>query len=336
MSSSRLSVIALAAGKGTRMKSGKAKVLHEVFFSPMIHHVVNAILPLTPGQIIAVIGHQQEAVRQVLHGFAIDFAVQEQQLGTGHAVLVTEDTIKAGIDTVMVLCGDTPLIRPETLVQMASSHWENKATLTLMTTFLENPTNYGRVLSTPDGKPTAIVEQKDATPAQLLIKEINAGIYCIDRKFLFSALKGVGTNNSQNEIYLTDIVKIAVENGLPVEKFTAGNPLEVLGVNSRVELAEAHCALQLRRNNELMAQGVSIQQPHSIEVAPTVIIERDTTIEPCVRITGNSRIGASCLIGQGALLTNCHIGDRVSIGPYSVLSGATINSESVLPAFSKT
>ncbi|OGR17846.1 MAG: glycosyl transferase family 2 [Desulfobacterales bacterium GWB2_56_26] len=335
MSSPQLSVIILAAGKGTRMKSDKAKVLHEVFFTPMIRHVVNAVLPLNPKQIVTIVGHQQDAVQQVLQDFDLDFAVQDQQLGTGHAVLIAENIIRRDIDTVMILCGDTPLIKAETLGRMYREHRAGKAALTLMTTHLDDPTNYGRILTTLAGKIAGIVEQKDATAEQLRINEINAGIYCVDKEFLFSALKRVGTDNSQNEVYLTDIVKLAVERGLSVEKVSTDNPLEVLGVNSRVELAEAHKALLQRRNIDLMMQGVSMHQPESISVSPEVHIGRDTLLEPCVRITGSSRIGESCLIGQGAILENCRIGDHVVIGPYSLLSDTTVDAASVLAAFSR-
>lgn len=335
MSSPRLSVIVLAAGKGTRMKSDKAKVLHEVFFAPMVRHVMNAVLPLNPEQILTIVGHQQDAVQQVLQDFALDFAVQDHQLGTGHAVLIAENSIREDIDTVMILCGDTPLIKAETLTRMYREHKAGKATLTLMTTHLDDPTNYGRILSTPDGKIAGIVEQKDATAEQLRVNEINGGIYCVDKEFLFSALKRVGTDNSQNEVYLTDIVKLAVESDLSVEKVSTDNPLEVLGVNSRVELAEAHKVLHRRRNIDLMMQGVSMYQPESISVSPEVHIGRDTLLEPCVRIIGNSRIGESCLIGQGTILENCRIGDHVVIGPYSLLSDTTVAAGSVLAAFSR-
>ena len=335
MSSPQLSVIVLAAGKGTRMKSDKAKVLHEVFFTPMIRHVVNAVLPLNPEQIIVIVGHQQNAVKQILQDFELDFAVQEQQLGTGHAVLIAEKSIKEDSDAVMILCGDTPLIKAETLARMYRAHRAGKAAVTLMTTHLEDPTNYGRILPTPDGKIVGIVEQKDATAKQLRINEINAGIYCVEKEFLFSALKKVGTDNSQNEVYLTDIVKLAAESGLSVEKVSTDNPLEVLGVNSRVELAEAHKALHRRRNIDLMMQGVSMYQPESISVSPEVHIGRDTILEPFVCITGSSRIGESCLIGQGTILGNCRIGDHVVIGPYSLLSDTTVDAESVLAAFSR-
>lgn len=330
-----LSVIVLAAGKGTRMKSKTAKVLHEVFGAPMVHHVVQAILPLKPQQISLIIGHQKESVAESLTAFKVNFVTQEEQLGTGHAVLVAEGSTSNLADTVMILCGDTPLIRAETLQEMYRYHRQQKATLTLMTTILENPTNYGRIIIDDNGKVRGIVEQKDATPEQLLINEINAGIYCAEKSFLFSSLKEVGTDNSQGEIYLTDIVGLAVEQGCLVEKYTVHSPLDVLGVNSRVELAAADHELQIRRNKILMSEGVSMINPDTIRVSPDSTIDQDTILEPNVTISQNCQISHSCKIGQGSILINCQIGDNVSIGPYSYLVERTIPAGSTLASFSR-
>jgi bifunctional UDP-N-acetylglucosamine pyrophosphorylase/glucosamine-1-phosphate N-acetyltransferase len=330
-----LSVIILAAGKGTRMKSDKAKVLHEVFYAPMVHHVINATLPLQPVQTVVIVGHQHTAVRQALEPFAVDFVQQKEQLGTGHAVLVAENSVAESAETVMILCGDTPLIKAETLLEMYERHCQQQAALTLMTTVLEDPTNYGRILSDPRDKVLGIVEQKDATRQQLAIQEINAGIYCVDKKFLFSALKKVGTDNSQGEVYLTDIVKLAVDSGLIVEKYIALTPLDVLGVNSRVELADAQRELQMRQNRMLMLKGVSMHNPETISVSPDSSLGCDTLLGPSVNISNRTQIGNSCTIGQGTILHNCHIGDQVSIGPYSYLSDCTITDNTTLPPFSK-
>ncbi|MFH0780563.1 MAG: NTP transferase domain-containing protein, partial [Pseudomonadota bacterium] len=203
MTSPSLSIIILAAGKGTRMKSAKAKVLHEVFFAPMVQHVVNAVLPLNPTKTVVVVGHQGPAVEKALQSSDCQFVVQEHQLGTGHAVLAAERAIKDDNCTIMILCGDTPLITTETLSQMYTAHLRRGTTLTIMTTILDNPTNYGRIISGHAGNVLGIVEQKDASPEQLQIREVNAGIYCVDKTFLFSALLKVDTNNSQKEVYLT-------------------------------------------------------------------------------------------------------------------------------------
>jgi bifunctional UDP-N-acetylglucosamine pyrophosphorylase / glucosamine-1-phosphate N-acetyltransferase len=328
------SIVILAAGKGTRMKSDKAKVLHEVFFAPMVQHVVDAVLPLQPTRTVVVVGHQGQAVEKALQASACQFAVQDQQLGTGHAVLAAERAINEDKGAVMILCGDTPLIRTETLARMYAAHLDRSATLTLMTTLLADPTNYGRVQSDAGGKVLGIVEQKDASREQLAIREVNAGIYCVDKTFLFSALQKVGTDNSQKEVYLTDIVKQAVDGGLPVEKFTAPTPTEVLGVNSRVELADAHLELQLRRNRDLMLQGVTMRSPGTITVSPDSSVGGDTVLEAGVRITGGSIIGQACTIGQGAILHNCRLGDEVLVGPYCCLTDITVASGRSLKSFS--
>ncbi len=335
MTSLPLSIIILAAGKGTRMKSNKAKVLHEVFYSPMVHHVIKATLPLHPIQTIVIIGHQKAAVEKALKSFDLDFVVQTEQLGTGHAVLVAENSIIEATNTIMILCGDTPLVKAETLQEMYSYHQQQNSALTLMTTVLENPSNYGRILCDANNKICAIVEQKDATDEQLEIKEINAGIYCVERTFLFSALKKVGTNNSQGEVYLTDVVKLAVDSGLIVEKFRSPTPMDVLGVNSRVELADAQNELQKRRNRMLMLQGVTMNNPETISISPDSSVNSDTILDPGVNISGLSMIGNSCNIGQGTILKNCQLGDNVTIGPYSCLVDCTVAANTTLPPFSK-
>ncbi len=334
MTSPALSIVILAAGKGTRMKSDKAKVLHEVFFAPMVQHVVGAVLPLNPTRTVIVVGHQGHAVEQALRAFPCEFVIQDQQLGTGHAVLAAGQAIKEDTCMVMILCGDTPLIRTETLAEMYSAHIKSRATLTLMTTLLDNPTNYGRIITDTDGKVLGIVEQKDASPEQLLLREVNAGIYCVEKKFLFSALQKVDTNNSQKEVYLTDIVKQAVDGGMKVEKFTVPSPTEVLGVNSRIELAEAQRELQLRRNRELMLQGVTIYNPETVAVSPNASIGTDTVLEAGVRITGECKIGQGSRIGQGAILQSCTVGDRAVIGPYSCLTEINVAADRTLPPFS--
>ncbi|MCP4339749.1 MAG: bifunctional N-acetylglucosamine-1-phosphate uridyltransferase/glucosamine-1-phosphate acetyltransferase [Desulfobulbaceae bacterium] len=335
MTSSPLSVIILAAGKGTRMKSDKAKVLHEVFYAPMIHHVINATLPLSPLQTAVIVGHQQSAVEEALTSFDLDFVHQKEQLGTGHAVLVAEKTITANAKTVMILCGDTPLIKADTLLNMYHYHQEQHSVLTLMTTILDNPTNYGRIICDTNSKIQGIVEQKDASKEQLQIKEINAGIYCVEPAFLFTALKKVGTDNSQGEVYLTDIVKLAFEDRLTVEKYIASTPLDVLGVNSRVELAAAQSELQMRRNNTLMLQGVSMNRPETISISPESIIDKDTSLESNVHISDSCCIGHSSHIGQGAILKNCQIGANSTVGPYSCLTGCTVPPMTTLAPFTK-
>lgn len=327
---SPLYIVILAAGKGTRMKSNKAKVLHEVFYAPMVHHVLNAVAPLQPTKSIAVVGYQREAVKQSLLNYSVELVIQEEQLGTGHAVLCAETAIDTLAGSVMILCGDSPLIRPETLQEMIQKHTSENATLTVMTTILDDPTHYGRIISSDDDTVLAIVEEKDTNSAQQQIQEINAGIYCIDTQFLFSHLKNIGTNNSQGEVYLTDIVSQAVNEGLSVHKFITPAPQDVLGVNSRLELSKAHHELQKRRNYDLMANGITMITPETIQVSPESSLEKDVTLHPGVEISGTSTIGSSCDIQAGAILHNVTLGSNCSIGAYSCITDCDIPNDSVI------
>ena len=315
-----LFAIILAAGKGTRMKSDLAKVLHQVFFAPMIHHVVEAVQRIQPLVTVVIVGHQRDAVIASLSGYNLRFAIQESQRGTGHAVLCAKSMLGRESGVVMILCGDTPLLDSQTLAAMYQEHVRKGPSLTIMTTVLEDPTHYGRIITDGRGRVEAIVEEKDASPEQRLIKEINAGIYCVNSEFLFDALARVGT----------DIVSIAVASGHIVETFVNTTPQDVLGVNSRVELAQAHKALQLRRNIQLMLQGVTMHDPETTAVAQSATINRDTILEAGVRITGISSVGSSCRIGTGSLLEDCVVEEACTIGPYCFLHGVHLHPGAVI------
>jgi bifunctional UDP-N-acetylglucosamine pyrophosphorylase / glucosamine-1-phosphate N-acetyltransferase len=325
-----ITAVVLAAGKGTRMKSARAKVLHEVFFRPMIHHVLLAINEAEIDRCAVIIGHQRQEVLQVLDGYPITPVVQEEQLGTGHAVLCAE-TACGPADQVMILCGDTPLIQAATLRAMIAAHRQQRASLTLMTTLLDQPFGYGRILSDEQGKVLAIVEEKDATDEQRRIREINAGIYLVDRAVLFDTLRRVGNDNSQGEMYLTDIVAIANRNGLTVHKFVHSQAIDVLGVNSRIELAQAQATLQLRFNRDLMLAGVTMYAPETTLVAPDCTIGQDTVLEGNVRINGGSTVGGMCRIGSGCVIHDCRLGDGVTVGANSVLSHCDIPAGCTIP-----
>ncbi|MBM9613365.1 bifunctional N-acetylglucosamine-1-phosphate uridyltransferase/glucosamine-1-phosphate acetyltransferase [Desulfobulbus rhabdoformis] len=326
MSSSIIAVV-LAAGKGTRMKSAVAKVLHPVFFRPMIHHVLDTVIHAGIEKCAVIIGHQREAVEEALASYRVDTVLQKEQLGTGHAVLCAQESC-AGQDAVLILCGDTPLVRPETLQEMIKLHQRENATLTLMTTLVESPFGYGRILRDTKGHITGIVEQKDASESQRQIQEINAGIYLVKHSFLFEALSQVGTNNAQGEVYLTDIVALAKNSGLPVQGFVHPDPIDVLGVNSRVELAQAQQTLQQRRTLELMIAGVTLESPETILVSADCILGQDCQLEPNVRLSAGTTLGSGCLVGTGAVLKNCQLGDRVRIGAHAVLIGCTLEADS--------
>ncbi|MEW6520371.1 MAG: NTP transferase domain-containing protein [Thermodesulfobacteriota bacterium] len=324
MDEQKVSVVILAAGKGTRMKSAQAKVMHQVFFKPMIHHVLEALTPLPVHQTVVVTGHQAERVEQACAGYGTLFARQHEQLGTGHAVLAAESSLSATGDVVMILCGDTPLIRTETLQAMVSEHLAGSHKLTVMTTVMDDPTNYGRIIVSDSGHVQEIVEEKDASPAQKKIKEINAGIYCVEKNFLFSALQQVGTDNKQGEVYLTDIIALAHSAGEQVQRFFCSRSEETLGVNSRYELSLAHATLQRRFLRRLMDQGVTCVLPDTITISGEVIIGRDTIISPNVSITGRTIIGENCHVAPFSCLVDSQLGDNVFIGEFSYLNGITV------------
>lgn len=241
-----INCLILAAGKGTRMKSAKAKVLHQICAAPMLHHVLAAVADLPVAKTIVVIGHQKQEVAATLANYPVTLVIQEEQLGTGHAVSCAEGYLRDTGRPVLILCGDVPLIRPETLQAMLDDHNRKQATLTVMTTTLADPAGYGRIISDGD-QILRIIEDREASAAQKKINEINAGIYCAEPTFLFAALKKVRPDNSQSEIYLTDIIEIASNEGKKVNRFAGAAAEEVLGVNSMIELERADQLMRKRK-----------------------------------------------------------------------------------------
>jgi len=319
-----LAAIVLAAGKGTRMKSPRAKVLHEVFYRPMLHHVLDAVQPLHPKPTVVIVGHQRDRVERAVASYPVICAPQLEQLGTGHAVLCAEPSLSDFDGTILIVCGDSPLLLTNHLDEMLTRHRAAGGPLTIMTTRLSEPTNYGRIISNEDGRVAAIVEEKDATAEQRLITEINAGLYCVEKALLFDALRRVTSNNSQQELYLTDIVAIAVADGINVTKYEHPHPFHVLGVNSRVELAQAHREIRRRRNTELLTAGVTMHDPDSITVAPTVTVGADCLLSERLTVCGQTSLGAGCLIEPGVYIEGADIGAGSRIGAGSVLRGCSI------------
>lgn len=335
MEAPKISAIILAAGKGTRMKSSRAKVLHEVNFQPMIHHVLDAVIPLDLHQIVLVTGHQRQMVEKSCSHYQVDFVEQQKQLGTGHAVLTAEHIIGKDVSVVMILCGDTPLIRQETLIHMLSEHMSRGHFLTVMTTEMDDPTNYGRILTDDNGYVTGIVEEKDASPEEKRIKEINAGIYCVNAEFLFASLEQIGTDNKQGEMYLTDIVALAYAAEQPVYKYQCADPEEVLGVNSRRELSRANCQLQNRVLDDLMMSGVTIDKPDTVTVGKTVIVGPDSVIGPNVFICGKTEIGNDCTVEPFCYIADSQVGNNVAIGAGSYLKNSVLEDGCRVPPHSK-
>ena len=244
-----LAVVVLAAGKGTRMRSGLAKVLHPLAGCPLITHVLASVQPLAPQHLIAVVGHQADAVRQVSERFGACSVVQEPQLGTGHAVAQTTTLLQGFDGDVLVLCGDVPLLQTATLRRMLDEHRGRQVALTMLTTCLDDPTGYGRILRDGQGAVAGIVEELDATMAQREVREINSGVYCLRASFLFDALPRVGRRNAQGEQYLTDVVGLAARDGLRIAD-VATKPDEIRGVNTPADLAFLETVLRQRRESE--------------------------------------------------------------------------------------
>lgn len=325
-----VTALVLAAGKGTRMKSDRPKVLHEVFFAPMIHHVMDSLAPLPLSRTIVVTGHQHTAVETALSSYGPTFVYQEKQLGTGHAVLACERELSGQGGAVLILCGDTPLIRTGTLARFLREHNENASLLTVMTTEVADPAHYGRIIGDAHGCLLKIVEERDATPEQKKIREVNAGIYCVDSALLLGSLKRVGTANEQGELYLTDIVEIAGNDGVRVHRFRCEDSDEVLGVNSRREQARAHSLLQQRHVRDLIDSGVTILQPESVVIGKNVTIGRDSLIHPFTVLTGTTDIGSSVTVEPFVTIADSTVGDGVHVGSYVCLQGRRIPSQTMV------
>lgn len=309
---SDLTAVILAAGKGTRMKSALPKVLHRVGGKPMLQHVLNAAKTAGAVRNIVVIGFGSESVRQAV-GDQAEFAVQAEQLGTGHAVMQTRDLLADARGTIMVLCGDTPLLRGELLHTLYQEHLSTGAKATVLTAVMPDPSGYGRVIRGKDQQVTKIVEQKDAAPEELMVNEVNTGIYCFEAKELFAALAGITPNNMQGEYYLTDVIGLLVNQGDKVWAVPSGDYQETLGINSRAQLAEAEQILRRRKLADLMENGVTIMDPASTFIDEEVAIGPDTVIYPFTWLEGNTVIGSGCEIGPNTRLTNTCIGDNTAI-----------------------
>jgi len=320
--------VVLAAGKGTRMKSGLIKVLHPAAGLPMISWPVAAAREAGADPIVLVIGHQANAVQGVFRGAAdIRCAMQEEQLGTGHAVGCALDALSGFRGTVLILCGDTPLLRPETLADLLKYHRDQAAVVTVLTALMDDPYGYGRVVRDGEGRVLRIVEQKDADPEEQEIREINSGIYCMESAFLFENIRSVSNDNAQGEYYLTDLVAIAVRQGLACRARPTGDADEIMGVNDRAQLAEASRILRRRINRGHMLAGVTLIDPEQTYIDHGVTIGADTTIHPNCRIGGGSVIGGDCEIEPGVSISGCSIGDGCHIKAGSVLEGSELHGD---------
>ena len=325
-----LNVLIMAAGLGTRMKSNRAKVLHELGGSPLIAHVTRTAQALNPQRIVVVIGHQAEEVERVVLdtvGEIASFVVQAKQRGTGDAVESARSVLESSDSLVLVLSGDVPMIKLETLQKFIEHHNNAAADCTVLSVRLENPTGYGRVIRDESGAFQKIVEQRDATEDERQVKEINSGIYCFDARELFKALRKVEPANDQGEYYLTDVPSIILANGGTVSVFLHSEAREVYGINSRAELAEFENLVRRAAIRKLMIEsGVTFIDPSHAYISAEAEIGRDTIIHPNVTIEGKTVIGEGCVIRSGARITNSRLGDGVTIKDHSIIVDSEIGS----------
>lgn len=323
-----IAALVLAAGKGTRMKSELVKVMHPLGGRPMVAWPVKAAREAGADRIVLVVGHQGEKVREYFAGATdVAFAVQEEQLGTGHAVACAGQLLAGFSGRVLILCGDVPLVRTETLQALLSFHEARQATVTVLTVHQQDPYGYGRVVKREGGRVLRIVEEKDATPEEKEITEVNTGIYCVEGEFLFDVVAGLTNDNAQGEYYLTDIVKRGAERGELCLAFTAAGAEEVMGVNDRLQLAAAGKVLQKRINERLMLAGVTMIDPAATYVEEGVEIGTDTVIYPNVHIGGATSIGSGCTLEPSVVIRGCRIGNGVTVKAGSVMTDAVVHDE---------
>jgi bifunctional UDP-N-acetylglucosamine pyrophosphorylase/glucosamine-1-phosphate N-acetyltransferase len=333
----RIAVAILAAGKGTRLKSRHPKVLHEAGSLPLLQHAINAARQLVPAaDIFAIVGYEAERVQQAVAASGIGFVLQREQRGTGHALMVARAAL-AAYDHVLVLSGDAPLIRPETLARLRDQHLEKRAAMTLLSAVPEDPTGYGRVLRRKKGarvtdEVVAIVEEKSLTPAQRKanLREINAGFYAFAVKPLFAHIDRLTTDNPHHELYLTDVAALLGKARERVIVLATEDATEVLGINTRAELARLDARLRDRACAALMAAGVTIFRPETCVIDAGVTVAADTVIEPFVQLLGTTQIGADCRIRSYSVVRNCEIGDGVTLLPGCVMTDSRIANGAIL------
>ncbi|CAH2215131.1 bifunctional UDP-N-acetylglucosamine diphosphorylase/glucosamine-1-phosphate N-acetyltransferase GlmU [Tepidibacter aestuarii] len=324
-----LKSIILAAGKGTRMKSKIPKVLHKVCGTEMVNHVINIAVKAGCTENVVILGHEAEMVKDNLKN-NVETAIQEQQLGTGHAVMMAKDHIKED-DKIVVLCGDTPLIKESTLQRLFDYHKENKCVATVLTTKVDNPTGYGRLIRDDNKDVLKIVEQKDATEEEAKVNEINSGIYCFNGKELKMSLSKISNNNNQGEYYLTDVIEILKNEGHKVGAYEGSTIEELMGVNSRVHLQRAENILKNRINEYHMENGVTIIDTNNTYIECDVKIGMDTIIYPGTIIKGNTTIGEDCTIGTNCRIENSSINNNVEIQSSTIIDSTVGNNTTVGP-----
>lgn len=320
----RLTPILLAAGQGTRMRSRLPKMLHPLAGKALVLHALELVAGLGDAAPVLVVGHGEEAVRDAV-GDSARFAVQEQQLGTAHALQAAEELVKGESELILVTYGDMPLLRPETLRRLVEMQQANPGPFSLLTVELSDPHGFGRVLRHSDGSVRAIVEEAVATPAELAVRELNVGAYCFRADWLWPALRRVRVS-PKGEYYLTDLVEVAVQDGLPVLAHQTADPDEAIGINTRVHLAEAEGVLRRRINQRWMLAGVTIVDPSTTYIEPGVTIGMDTTLWPNTYLRGSTSVGEGCNLGPDTILEDSHLGNNCRVLA-SYLESATLEDD---------
>ncbi|QHE54087.1 bifunctional UDP-N-acetylglucosamine diphosphorylase/glucosamine-1-phosphate N-acetyltransferase GlmU [Pontibacillus sp. HMF3514] len=309
--------VVLAAGKGTRMKSDLPKVLHPVCGKPMVEHITDHLKNLNTNEIVTVVGHKKEMIQEQL-GQSVKYAVQEEQLGTAHAVKMSEELLGDKEGTTLIITGDTPLITEKTLDYLLKHHHQTNAAGTILTMLPEDPSGYGRIVRNASGNVKRIVEQKDATEDEKEIQEVNTGIFCFDNQLLFSALQEVDSNNNQSEYYLPDVIEILQNKQHTISASVMEDVDEGLGINDRIQLSKAEQIMQQRILETHMKNGVTIVDPKTTFIEADVVIGRDTTIEPRTHLRGQTRIGKHCVIGPDVDLLDYDVKDQMKIHNFSM------------------
>jgi bifunctional UDP-N-acetylglucosamine pyrophosphorylase/glucosamine-1-phosphate N-acetyltransferase len=320
----RITPVILAAGQGTRMKSELPKVLHPVLGQPLVWHAVHTLQQVTEEKPVVVVGCGAEAVQQVI-GDQARFVIQEEQLGTGHAVMQTVDLLKGQTEYVLVSYADMPLLTVETFQRIVETQLQHAGPLTILTNIADDPRGFGRVIRAADGNVQAIVEELHLTPEQRQIRELNTSLYCFQADWLWQALPRIPLS-PKGEYYLTDLVEIAVADGLTVETVTITDEAEVIGINTRVHLAEATALMQARINHQWMLAGVTIVDPKTTYIEVGVSIGQDTVIWPNTYLQGNTRVGSGCTLGPNAVIRDTQIGDRSKVF-FSVMEYAVLEDD---------
>ncbi len=333
---SPVTVVILAAGLGTRMKSRRAKVLHRAGGKALIEHVLETALKLAPPErVFVVVGHQAENVREAAAACRVRFIEQAEQKGTGHALLCGRDELAGIGGHLLVLYGDCPLLRPETLTALVEKQASGNAACALLTAMMDDPTGYGRVIRDAQGRVEAIVEQKAATPAQLAIREANMGIYCFEAELFWKYAGSIEPNNPAKEYYLTDMAEILARAGHSVEAVMLGDAREALGINTRLELAEVDRILRTRTRRDLMLAGVTIENPDTVTIDAGVSIGQDSVIGPFAQILGKTVIGENCRVGACSIIVDSEIAEGVEIGPFTMVSRSVVERDAVVGPFAR-